>query len=98
MIANNKLGFNQCYGSGIFIPDPDPEFYPSRISDPGSNKNNKRGGRKISLTFIQGMPIRISSKQMKKLINFTFFKKFENALKNAKKYDTFDTIEKDYTL
>jgi hypothetical protein len=29
----------------MFIPDPD--FYPSRISDPGSNNKNKRGGRKI---------------------------------------------------
>jgi hypothetical protein len=25
---------NQCCGSGMFIPDPD--FYPSRIPDPGS--------------------------------------------------------------
>ncbi len=30
----------QCCGSGMFIPDPD--FYPSRISDPGSKNSNKR--------------------------------------------------------
>jgi hypothetical protein len=24
--------------SGLFIPDPDPDFYPSRIPDPGVNK------------------------------------------------------------
>ena len=32
----------QCGGSGMFIPDPD--FYPSRISDPGSKNSNKREG------------------------------------------------------
>ena len=31
---------NQCCGSGMFIPDPD--FYPSRVSDPGSKNSNKR--------------------------------------------------------
>jgi hypothetical protein len=35
----------QCCGSGMFIPDPD--FYLSRISDPGS-KQQKRGVKKIS--------------------------------------------------
>jgi hypothetical protein len=36
----------QCCGSGMFILDPD--FYPSRISDPGSNNSNKRGaGKKL---------------------------------------------------
>jgi hypothetical protein len=26
-----KLSFEQCFGSGMFIPDRDPDFYPSRI-------------------------------------------------------------------
>jgi hypothetical protein len=30
----------QCCGSGMFIPDPD--FYPSRIPDPGPKNSNKR--------------------------------------------------------
>ncbi len=34
----------QCCGSGMFIPDPD--FYPSRISDPGSKNSNKGEGWK----------------------------------------------------
>jgi hypothetical protein len=40
-----------CCGSGILIPDP--EFYPSRISDPGSNNSNKRegGGKFVVLPF-----------------------------------------------
>jgi hypothetical protein len=29
--------YNQCCGSGMFIPDPD--FYPSRIWDPGSKNS-----------------------------------------------------------
>ncbi len=44
------LGFHsgfQCGGSGMFIPDPgslipDPDFYLSRISDPGSKNSNQR--------------------------------------------------------
>jgi hypothetical protein len=32
----------QCGGSLMFIPDPD--FYPSRIPDPGSKNSNKRKG------------------------------------------------------
>ncbi len=36
-------------GSGMFIPDPD--FYPSRISDPGSNNSTTRGGVKFFLTY-----------------------------------------------
>jgi hypothetical protein len=32
----------QCCVSGMFIPDPD--FYPFRISDPGSKNSNKREG------------------------------------------------------
>ncbi len=35
--------YSQWCGSGMFIPDPD--FYPSQISDPGSNKSNKKRGR-----------------------------------------------------
>ncbi len=40
----------QCCESGIFIPDP--EFYPFRILDPGSNKNNKRRGNQKLLSFL----------------------------------------------
>ncbi len=36
--------WNQCCGSGMFIPDPD--IYPSRISDPGSKNGNKTEGWK----------------------------------------------------
>ncbi len=39
---------NQCCGSGMFIPDPD--FYPSRISDKGSQiqkQQQKRGVKKF---------------------------------------------------
>jgi hypothetical protein len=42
--------YNQCYGSGTFILDPD--FYPSRISDLGSNNSNKRGGGKYLLSCL----------------------------------------------
>jgi hypothetical protein len=41
---NSKNFAFQCGGSGMFIPDPD--FYPSRISDPGSKNSNKREGWK----------------------------------------------------
>jgi hypothetical protein len=44
-----KKFFLQCFGSGMFIPDPD--FYPSRILDPGSRiqkLQRKRGVKKIS--------------------------------------------------
>jgi hypothetical protein len=34
----------QCCGSGMFIPDPD--FYPSRVSDPGSKNSYRRVVRK----------------------------------------------------
>ncbi len=30
--------FSLCCGSGMFIPDPGAEFFPSRISDPGSER------------------------------------------------------------
>jgi hypothetical protein len=33
-VTKNYNTFDQCYGSGMFIPDPD--FYPSRIRDLGS--------------------------------------------------------------
>jgi hypothetical protein len=42
------LWFIQCGGSGMFIPDPD--FYPSRISDPGSRiqiVTKERGEKKF---------------------------------------------------
>ena len=45
LVTGNEYKFvvkNQCCGSGMFIPDPD--FYPSRIPDLGSNNNNRRGG------------------------------------------------------
>jgi hypothetical protein len=34
----------QCCGSGMFIPIPDPDFYPSRIPYPVSKNSNKREG------------------------------------------------------
>jgi hypothetical protein len=40
-------GIFQCCGSGMFIPDPD--FYPSRISDPKTAK--KERGEKIFLVI-----------------------------------------------
>jgi hypothetical protein len=39
--VRNKFFF-QCCGSGMFIPDPD--FCPSRISNPRSKNSNKREG------------------------------------------------------
>jgi hypothetical protein len=44
---NLKLGNSdpQCCGSGMFILDPN--FYPSRIPDPGSKNSNKRGVKKL---------------------------------------------------
>jgi hypothetical protein len=38
-----KLGVNQCCGSGMFIPDP--VFYPSRIPDPKTAMKGR--GKKI---------------------------------------------------
>ena len=46
--GGNILREQQCCGSGMFIPDPD--FFPSRISDPGSrilDLTMKRGGKKL---------------------------------------------------
>ncbi len=46
-----KRGRMQCGGSGMFIPDP--EFYPSRIPDPGSRipdpktATKERGEKKL---------------------------------------------------
>jgi hypothetical protein len=37
-----RITSRECCGSGMFIPDPD--FYPSRISDPRSKNSNKREG------------------------------------------------------
>ncbi len=31
---NSYLSFPQCCGSGMFIPDPGSDFFPSRIPDP----------------------------------------------------------------
>jgi hypothetical protein len=39
----------QCSGFGMFILDPD--FYPSRISDPGSNNSTKKGRGKNYLVL-----------------------------------------------
>jgi hypothetical protein len=33
---------NQCCGSGMFIPDPWSDFFPSRIPDPGSELSPSR--------------------------------------------------------
>ncbi len=40
LFTTKNLLSEQCCGSGMFIPDPD--FYPFRISDPGS-KNSRKG-------------------------------------------------------
>jgi hypothetical protein len=40
----------QCRGFGIFNQDPD--FYPSRISDPGSNNRKKKEGGKYLLSYL----------------------------------------------
>jgi hypothetical protein len=42
--ARHFIAF-QCRGFGMLIPDPDS--YPSRISDPGSNNRKKEKGGKI---------------------------------------------------
>jgi hypothetical protein len=41
----------QCCGSVMFIPDPD--FYPSRISDPGIQKQQQKRGvkKKFDIPF-----------------------------------------------
>jgi hypothetical protein len=39
-----KDSFSQCYGSGMFIPDPD--FYPFRIPDP-KTATKERGEKKL---------------------------------------------------
>jgi hypothetical protein len=45
-VCVSPIANRQCWGSGMFIPDPD--FYPSRIQDLGSkNSNNKREGWKF---------------------------------------------------
>ncbi len=65
--------FSQCCGSGIFIPDPD--FYPSRIPDPGSrisdpgskNSNKRERWKKISChTFL-------CSHKFHKIVNYFSF-------------------------
>jgi hypothetical protein len=56
----------QFCGSGMFNPDPD--FSPSRISDPGSKNSNKRErGKKISFhTFL-------CSQKFHKIVNYFSF-------------------------
>ncbi len=49
----NQSTIQQCCGSGMFIPDPD--FYPSRISDPTTPP--KRGWRMCCPTFFLGSHI-----------------------------------------
>ncbi len=44
-LFENKETCAQCCGAGMFIPDP--EFYPSRISDPEFSNSTKRGGEKM---------------------------------------------------
>ncbi len=47
------LYINQRCWSGIFIPDPDPDFFPSRIRipDPGVEKARDPGSRSATLTL-----------------------------------------------
>jgi hypothetical protein len=41
----NRIVFNGSIADpGCFFRIPDPDFYPSPFSDPGSSKSNKRGG------------------------------------------------------
>jgi hypothetical protein len=43
--AQKTRDFQQCCGSGMFIPDPD--FYPSRIPDLGSRIQKKQQKREV---------------------------------------------------
>ncbi len=73
-------GKNQCCGSGMFIPDPD--FYPSRIPDPGSritdpgskNSNKREGWKKICChTFL-------CSHKFHKIVNYFSFEVFKKKI------------------
>jgi hypothetical protein len=84
----NNTG-RQCGGSGMFIPDP--EFYPSRIPDPGSRipdpktTTKERGEKKISShTFL-------CSHKFHKVVNYFSFEvlKKKNLGQFSKNYRTF---------
>ncbi len=68
-----QVRWGQCFGSGMFIPDPGSWFLPiqdprSRISDPGSKNSNKRERwKKISChTFL-------CSHKFHKIVNYFSF-------------------------
>jgi hypothetical protein len=46
-----KLFFEQCFESGMFMPDPD-RFYLSRIPNLGNNNSNKREKEKGEKNFV----------------------------------------------
>ncbi len=76
-----KKGSEQCCGSGMCIPDsgpkrfpdPDLDFYPSRISDPGVKKAPDLG----SATLVQRLPLDMKGKEKNHLTlgdgNFIIF-------------------------
>jgi hypothetical protein len=66
LLLSEVSRFNQCCGSGMFIPDPD--FYPSRISDPGSKNSNKSEGWKkiVVIPFF-------CSHKFHKIVNYFIF-------------------------
>ncbi len=65
-----RLRRKQCCGSGMFIPDPD--YYPSRISDPGyqiQKQEQKRKGVKKNLLLY----LFFCSHKCHKIVNYFIF-------------------------
>ncbi len=88
--GNALFGFERCCGSGMFVPDPD--FYPSRIPDPGARisdlekqKSKREGWKKICCHIF------FFSHKYHKIENyFTFWTGEENNLGQfTKNYRTF---------
>jgi hypothetical protein len=73
-LCNKLKCYQQCCGSGMFIPDPD--FYPSRILDP---KTAIKGSGEKKLAVI---PFFVA-------MNFTKFKKFYFCNTEEKNLDQF---------
>jgi hypothetical protein len=68
---------NQCCGSGMFIPDPD--FYPSRISDPGSRIPDPKTATKKRGEQIFCQPFFCSHK-FHKIVNYFIFEMLKKKL------------------
>ncbi len=64
----------QWCGSGMFIPDP--EFYPSRISDTGSKNSNKREGK--NLLFCLPFYVATNNTKFKIIIFLNWWRKKNN--------------------